>query len=46
MQRELILQDELDNSYKCKYISSDNIDKCAICIIELLHLTNNILSYK
>jgi hypothetical protein len=45
MQHELILLDELDNSYKCKYISSDNIDKCAICIIELLHLTNNILTY-
>ena len=45
MQHEFILQDELDNSYKCKYISSDNIDKCAICIIELLHLTNNILTY-
>ena len=30
MQYELILQDELDNSYKCKYISSDNIDKSAI----------------
>jgi len=45
MQHELILLDELDNTYKCKYISSDNIDKCAICIIELLHLTNNILTY-
>ena len=45
MQHEFILQDELYNSYKCKYISSDNIDKCAICIIELLHLTNNILTY-
>jgi len=45
MQYELILQDELDNSYKCKYISSDNTDKCAICILELMHITNNILTY-
>jgi len=45
MQYELILQDELDNSYKCKYISSDNIDKSAICILELLHITNNILTF-
>ena len=45
MQYELILQDELDNSYKCKYISSDNTDKCALCILELMHITNNILTY-
>jgi hypothetical protein len=45
MQHELILHDELNNSYNCRFISTDNIDKCAICIVDLLHITNNILTY-